>query len=137
MQHHRPLPRRLQKQLIEDEAEVGVATAGVHHHRVAEAGKDVFERWPQKPDQVVDLLQLPQRIGVEVAVAGEQVKLLQQLGALLGEQLPPHLWCFDLPPQTGMTSTTSGTASRRRFSMPIFSVMVELGQPLQEPCMCR
>ena len=86
---------------------------------------------------MVDLLQFPQSVGVEVAVAGEQVKLLQEGRALLGKQLPPHLRRFDLPPQTGMTSTTSGTASRRRFSMPIFSVMVELGQPLQEPRMCR
>jgi hypothetical protein len=83
------------------------------------------------------LLQLPQRVGVEVAVAGEEVQLLEKRRALLGEELPPDVGRFDLPPQTGMTSTTSGTLSRRRFSMPIFSVMVELGQPLQEPRMCR
>ena len=75
--------------------------------------------------------------GVEVAVAGEEVELLKQRWALLGEELPPHVRGFDLPPQTDMTSTTSGTVSRRRFSMPIFSVMVELGQPLHEPRMWR
>jgi hypothetical protein len=83
------------------------------------------------------LLQLPQRIGVEVPVAGEEVELLEERGTLLGEQLPFDVRCFDLPSQTGITSTTSGNVSRRRFSMPILSVMVELGQPLQEPRMWR
>jgi hypothetical protein len=33
---------------------------------------------------VVHLLQLPQGVGVEAAVAGEEVKLLQERRALLG-----------------------------------------------------
>lgn len=38
---------------------------------------------------------------------------------------------------TASTSRTSGTKWRSMFSMPFFSVMVELGQPEQAPCMCR
>jgi hypothetical protein len=86
---------------------------------------------------MVDLLQLAERVGVEVTVAGEEVQLLEEGRALLGEQLPPDILRFDLSPQTAITSTTSGTVSRRRFSMPIFRVIVELGQPLHEPRMWR
>ena len=39
--------------------------------------------------------------------------------------------------QTGRTSVTSGMKCRKRFSMPCFSVAVELGQPEHEPFMLR
>src|SRR5215467_12682690 len=84
---------------------------------------------------MVDLLQLPQGVGVEVSGPGEQ------------EKLAPDLGRFDLASQgsragrarrqTGTTSTTSGISSRKRFSIPILSVIVEEGQPEHEPRMCR
>ena len=86
---------------------------------------------------MVDLLQLSQRIGVQIAAAGEQVQLAQKLGRLIGEQLSANVVGFDLSPQTGTTSSTSGIEARNRSSMPIFSVISEEGQPLQEPRMCR
>ena len=86
---------------------------------------------------MVDLLQLAQRIRVQIAAAGEQVQLAQKLGRLIGEQLAADVGSFDLSPQTGTTSSTSGIDARRRSSMPIFSVISEEGQPLQDPRMCR
>ena len=86
---------------------------------------------------MVDLLELAQGIRVEVALAREQVQLAQQLLGLVRQQLPPDLLAFDLSPQTDTTSLTSGTSSRRRDSIPIFSVAVDEGQPLHAPFMCR
>jgi len=99
--------------------------------------EDVLLGRPEQTDQVVDLLQLAESVGIEVPVAGEEVQFSKQRRALVREKLPPDVRRFDLPSQTGITSTTSGTVSRRRFSMPIFRVMVELGQPLHEPRMWR
>ena len=86
---------------------------------------------------MVHLLQLAQRVRVEVPLAGEQVQLLEQGLALLGEELLADLVAFDLPPQTETTSRTSGTSSFNRDSIPIFRVMVDDGQPEQEPFICR
>ena len=86
---------------------------------------------------MVDLLELAQRVRVEVALAREQVQLAQQLPGLVRQELALDLGAFDLPPQTDTTSETSGTSSRSRVSMPIFKVAVEEGQPAQEPFMCR
>lgn len=86
---------------------------------------------------MVDLLELAQRIRVEVPLAREQVQLSQQRRGLVRQQLAPDLRGFDIAPQTDTTSTTSGITSRRRLSMPIFSVAVDDGQPLHEPFMCR
>ena len=94
-------------------------------------------RRPHQAHQVVDLLELAQRVRVEVALAREQVQLPQELLGLVGQELPPHLLAFDLPPQTDTTSVTSGTSSRRRVSIPIFRVAVDEGQPEQAPFMCR
>jgi hypothetical protein len=46
-------------------------------------------------NQVVDLLELSQRVGVQVATAGQQMELLKQLRRLLGQQLATHLGRFD------------------------------------------
>lgn len=86
---------------------------------------------------MVDLLELAQRVRVEVALAREQVQLAQQLPGLLRQELPPYLPAFDLSPQTDTTSVTSGTSSRSRVSIPIFKVAVDEGQPAHEPRMCR
>ena len=86
---------------------------------------------------MVDLLELAQRIRVEVPLAREQVQLSQQRRGLVRQQLSPDLRGLDVAPQTDTTSTTSGITSRRRLSMPIFSVAVDDGQPLHEPFMCR
>jgi len=86
---------------------------------------------------VVDLLELAQAVRVEVPLPGEQVQLAQELRGLIREELLADAGRLDLPPQTDTTSRTSGKSSRRRPSMPIFSVAVEDGQPAQEPCMWR
>ena len=86
---------------------------------------------------MVDLLELAQSIRVEVPLASEQVELSQERRGLIRQQLAPDLGGLDVAPQTDTTSVTSGISSRRRPSMPIFSVAVEDGQPLHEPCMCR
>jgi hypothetical protein len=86
---------------------------------------------------VVDLFELAQRVGVEVALAREQVQLAQELPGLVRQQLALDLAAFDLAPQTDTTSETSGTSSRSRVSMPIFKVAVDEGQPAHEPFMCR
>ena len=86
---------------------------------------------------MVDLLELAQRVGVEVALAREQVQLTQQLPGLVWQQLALDLGAFDLASQTDTTSVTSGMSSRSRVSMPIFKVAVDEGQPAHEPFMCR
>lgn len=86
---------------------------------------------------MVDLLELAQGIRVEVSLAREQVQLAQERRGLVRQELAPDLGGLDVAPQTDTTSVTSGMASRSRPSMPIFSVAVEDGQPLHEPCMCR
>jgi hypothetical protein len=88
---------------------------------------------------VVDLLELAQGVGVEVSGAGEQVQLAEELLALPGEQLAADLLLLDLLPrlQSATTSLTSGIASFRRDSIPIFRVIVDDGQPLQLPFMFR
>lgn len=86
---------------------------------------------------MVDLLELAQGIRVEVPLAREQVQLAQERRGLVRQQLAPDLRGLDVAPQTDTTSVTSGMSSRRRPSMPIFSVAVEDGHPAHEPCMCR
>ncbi len=82
---------------------------------------------------MVYLLELAQRIRIEIAVAGEQVQLTKKLGRLVGEQLAANIRRFDFSPQTETTSLTSGMASRSRSSIPIFRVISDEGQPLQDP----
>jgi len=49
---------------------------------------------------VVHLLQLAERVRVQIPAAGEQMQLVQQLGRLLGEELAPDLGRFDLLSQS-------------------------------------
>ena len=86
---------------------------------------------------MVDLLELAQSVRVEVPLAREQVQLTQELLGLVRQQLLADLLSFDLTSQTDTTSLTSGMSSRRRDSIPIFSVAVDEGQPLHAPFMCR
>ncbi len=86
---------------------------------------------------MVHLLELAQRVRVEVALAGKQVQLAQERRGLLRQKLVADPLSLDLAPQSETTSLTSGMTSRRRVSIPIFSVAVDDGQPLQEPFMFR
>ena len=65
-------------QRVQQEAEVALARAAVDDRRLLVARVDVVERGPEQADQVADLLQLAARVGVEVAVAREQVQVVQQ-----------------------------------------------------------
>ena len=138
----------LEEQLVEDEAQVRIPAARIDHQRPAEAPEHVVQPGAKQPHQVVHLLQLPQRVGVEVPVSGQQMQLAQQLGRLLRQELAPapplaltcRLTSGGRPrpePLDRTTSTTSGTTSRSRFSMPIFRVIVEEGHPEHDPRMCR
>ena len=135
------LVRLLEEQLVEDEAQVRVAAARVHHHRPAKRAEHVLQRGAQQPHQVVHLLELAQRVRVEVALAREQVQLPQQLRATGPAAAPagpaPPLTCFDGRSDATTTSITSGIDLAQAVSMPIFSVAVDDGQPAHEPCMCR
>ena len=86
---------------------------------------------------MVDLLELAQRVRVEVPLAREQVQLAQERLGLVRKQLLADLRRLDVASQTDTTSVTSGIISRSRPSMPIFSVAVDDGQPAHEPFMCR
>jgi hypothetical protein len=61
--------------------------------------------------------------------ANRKAKKGRRLGA-------PSARLRTVPGQMATTSTISGISSRKRCSIPILSVMSELGQPLQEPSRC-
>src|SRR5476651_857221 len=82
------LERRLaQEELVQNEAEVSIAGAGVEKLRLRVAPGHVEQRRLEQLHEVVHLLQLAQRIGVQGAVAADQVQLAQQLDGLAGQEL--------------------------------------------------
>ena len=112
----RPLPGRSHGELVEDEAQVALARAAVHQHRVAEAGEDVVERRGEEPHQVVHLLQLAQAVGVEVAVAGEQVQFLEERLRAPGEELAGHVVAVHLAAHGHvLPRNAAGRSCRRRW----------------------
>ncbi len=86
-----------QEELVEHEAEVGVAGAGIHQHRLLVPLEHVAQRRLEQLHQVVHLLELAQAVGVQRAVAADQVQLAQELHRLPGQQLAPHLFALRLP----------------------------------------
>ena len=74
----------LEEQVVEDEAEVGLARAVVHKLDVGVLGQSLGQQRFDELVEVIDLLQLAPAVLVELAVAGEDVQLLEQLEGLLG-----------------------------------------------------
>src|SRR5262249_13127800 len=92
-----PRFRLAQEQLVQDEREIGIARARIDERRLRMALAYVEQGRLQELDQVVDLLQLAQRVGVHRAVAAEQVQLAEQLRGLTGKQLAPDRLASGLP----------------------------------------
>ena len=84
-----------EEQLIEDEPEVGVAARRIDHRGLGKARPNVVQGRLEKLNQVIDLFELSQGVGVQVSIAGEQVKLLEKLGRLTRQQLAAHPGGFD------------------------------------------
>jgi hypothetical protein len=74
----------LEEQVVEDEAEVGLARAMVGQGQGAVDGDQLGEQWLDEMEQVIDLLQLAPAVLVELAVAGQDVQFLEQFKRLSG-----------------------------------------------------
>jgi hypothetical protein len=112
----RSLARALQEELVEDEAERALPGAAVHEHRVAEAGQHVVHRRREQVREVVHLLQLPERVGVEVARPREEVQLLEQRGRGARQQLAADRLALHLPAHAPfLTRVGRGRAPRERL----------------------
>jgi hypothetical protein len=84
------LPQRLEEQVVEDEAQVGLARAVVGQRRMALLRRQFLQQLLDELVQVVDLLELAPRVLVDAALAREDVQLLQQLDRLPGRANPPQ-----------------------------------------------
>jgi hypothetical protein len=79
--------QRLEVQVVDDEAEVGLARAVVGQREAALARLrclQLLQDFFNELEQVVDLLELAPRILVELALAREDVQLLEQFDRLAG-----------------------------------------------------
>jgi hypothetical protein len=79
---------RLEEQVVEDEAQVGLAGAVVDQLRFGRLGQGFGEQGLDELVQVIDLLQLAPAVLVELAVAGQDVQFLEQFDGLAGALLP-------------------------------------------------
>ena len=75
----RPFVRRAEDELVEQRTEVALARTAIDDQRLRIAGHRVVERGCEQTDEVPDLLQLAAGICVEMAVAGQEVELLEEL----------------------------------------------------------
>src|SRR5205814_1586362 len=82
--------RLAQEQLVEDETEVRISRAGVEQGRLGMALASVEDGRCDELDEMVHLLELAQRIGMQVPVAADEVQFAQELDGLPGEQLANH-----------------------------------------------
>jgi hypothetical protein len=78
---------RTEDEVVEDEAQIGLAGAEVGENRRILPLEQAIERRAQQLHEVLHLLQLAARIGVERALAGEDVQRLEQLDRLAGPQV--------------------------------------------------
>ena len=77
----------LEEQVVQDETEVGLARAVVHQLQVGVLGQCFGQQRLDELVEVIDLLELAPAVLVELAVAGEDMELLEQLDGLLGADL--------------------------------------------------
>ena len=85
--------RNIKKQVIQNETEIRLACAMVGQAGRRVAGKRVVQQRLDELVQVVDLLELAPRVLVELALAREDVQLLEQVNRLAGAQLFNDLGC--------------------------------------------
>jgi hypothetical protein len=69
---------RADHQFVQQEAQVGLASAAVDDLRIGVTSIDIVERWAQQAHEVTDLLELAAGVLIELTIAGEQVQLLQE-----------------------------------------------------------
>ena len=89
--HQRAVAGRPDRQVVEQEAEIGFAGAEIGQDRVRPLGQQCVERGPQQLHQMQHLLQLASRIEVEPAVARQHVQRLQQLHRTFPRATGPDL----------------------------------------------
>src|SRR5256885_15853400 len=77
-------PQRLEIQVVEDEAQVGLAGTVVGQGDRVVVGRQFFEDGSDELVQVVDLLELAPRVLVDLAFAREDVQRLEQFDGLAG-----------------------------------------------------
>jgi len=65
--------------LVEQCAEVALASAAIDDRRRRVASQHIVERGSQQADEMPDLLQLAARVLIELTIAREQMQILQQL----------------------------------------------------------
>src|SRR5256885_9222525 len=75
-------PQRLEIQVVEDEAQVGLAGTVVGQGDRMVVGRQFFEDGSDELVQVVDLLELAPRVLVDLAFAREDVQRLEQFDGL-------------------------------------------------------
>ena len=80
----RALAQGFKKQVINDEAQIRLARTMIGQRGTGVAGGQLFEQLFDELEQVVDLLELAARVLVELAVAGQDVQLFQQIHRLAG-----------------------------------------------------
>ena len=78
--------KRAHEQVVENEAEVGLAGAVVDQCEAVALGEAFFEQRRDELVKVFDLLELAPAVLVELAVAGEDVQFFEQLDRLAGSQ---------------------------------------------------
>ena len=91
-----PAGPRLEKQVVQNEAQVGFARAMVGQGDAAGRLTQRQQQWLDELEQVVDLLEFATRVLVELALPGEDVQRLQQFDRLawpdLGRQVGGCQW---------------------------------------------
>ncbi len=81
---NRALAQRFEKQVVNDETQIRLACTVVGERGAAFAGGQLQQQLFDELEQVVDLLELAARILIELALAGQDVELLEQLDRLAG-----------------------------------------------------
>lgn len=87
---------QLEEEVMQDEAEVGLARAVVNQAEILAPALGVLQQRFDELEQVIHLLELAPAVLVELAVAGEDVEFLEQFDGLLGPDvvgLVLHAFC--------------------------------------------
>ena len=72
----------LEKQVVEDEAEIGFSRAMIDEREVGAVSNEFIEQWFDEVVKVVNLLELAAAVLVELALAGQDVQFLEQFDGL-------------------------------------------------------
>ena len=83
----RPAFAPLEEQVVQDEAQIGLARAMIHQLDVRLVGQHLLQQRLDELDQVIDLLELAPAVLVELAVSGQDMQFLEQFERLPGPDL--------------------------------------------------